>query len=102
MIRRHPRADLAIIELAEFIGLDSLDAAERFLDAVETSFALVHQNPGVGRLLELRSERLADLRVWPVRGFPNHLIIYRQFAEGIDIVHVLHGARDTDSALSLD
>jgi toxin ParE1/3/4 len=42
---------------------------------------------------------LADLRVWRIEGFEKHLIFYRQTPDGIDVVRILHGARDIDSVL---
>jgi toxin ParE1/3/4 len=39
------------------------------------------------------------LRIWRIDGFPNHLIFYRPIEGGIEIVRVLHGARDIDAVL---
>ena len=35
-----------------------------------------------------------------VKGFPIHLIFYREFEKGIEILHVLQGARDIDAVLA--
>ena len=43
--------------------------------------------------------RLEGLRVWRIQGFEKHLIFYRPVADGIEIVRVLHGARDLDRLL---
>jgi len=37
------------------------------------------------------------LRAWPIDGFRNHLVFYRPTDEGVDIVRVLHGARDIEA-----
>lgn len=34
------------------------------------------------------------MRVWSVRDFPKHLIFYRATDDRIEILRVLHGARD--------
>jgi hypothetical protein len=34
-----------------------------------------------------------------VDGFPNHLVFYRETPEGIEVLHILHAARDLTSAL---
>jgi hypothetical protein len=39
------------------------------------------------------------IRVWSVKGFSSHLIFYRPFEGGIEIRHLIHGARDIDAVL---
>jgi hypothetical protein len=36
---------------------------------------------------------------WPVKGFENWLIFYQARRNGVEIVHVFHGARDIESLL---
>ena len=45
--------------------------------------------------------RLARIRIWPIRGFDKILIIYATERTGIDVLRVVHGARDLD-VLELD
>ena len=99
MIRRRPRAIYAIIEQAEYIGQDSPDAAERFMDATEETFRDLDEMPGMGHPHESPNPRLAGVRVWPVKGFRNHLIFYRPSDGGVEILTILHGARDIERAL---
>lgn len=100
MIRRRPRAISAIIEVAEYIGQNNPDAAERFMDAVEDALQLIEAVPGVGHPYRSEHPKLQDVRVGHVKGFPNHLIFYRPIPEGIEVIHVLHGARDIKSVLT--
>lgn len=37
---------------------------------------------------------LSGMRVWPVKGFRKILVFYRPIAVGVEIVRVVHGARD--------
>ncbi len=99
MIHRRPQAVEAIIDQAAYIGQDSPAAAERFLDAVEVTFADLEKTPRLGRSYESEHPRLTDLRVWRVKGFPKYLIFYRPVPDGIEIIHLLHGARDIPKAL---
>lgn len=46
--------------------------------------------------------RQAGLRRWPIPGFRNYLIFYRPMENGVEIVRVLHGARDIAAALEED
>ena len=41
--------------------------------------------------------RLAGVRVWRVSGFEKHLIFYRPNPEGVEILDVIHGARDIEA-----
>jgi toxin ParE1/3/4 len=100
VIKRRPRAIYAIINLAEYIGQDSPASAERFMDATEETFKQLEEMPGLGHRHESPDPRLAGVRVWSVRGFPNHLIFYKPFERGIEVLHLLHGARDVDTALA--
>jgi toxin ParE1/3/4 len=77
--------------IATFIGLDNPQAALRFLDMLEGKFLLLAESPGIGRL---RPELAPDLRAFPVE---DYLLFYRQAATGIEIVRVLHGARDIEA-----
>ena len=45
-------------------------------------------------MLELPDAELPEMRRWHIDGFDDHLIIYRETERGIEIVRVLHGARD--------
>jgi toxin ParE1/3/4 len=42
---------------------------------------------------------LEGLRVFPVKGFANYLLFYKPLPRGIELVRVLHGARDIPSIL---
>ena len=53
----------------------------------------------MGERHESPHPRFAGLRVWRIQGFPNHLIFYRPIDGGIEVVRVLHAARDIDRAL---
>ena len=94
-----PQARLDVVELATYIGKDNITAANRFLDACETTFGFLLQSPQIGSLYRTKNPRLVDLRVFCVKGFPNHLTFYLERANGIEIVRVVHGARDLDTLL---
>lgn len=99
MILRRPRLLDALIEHAAFIGQDSPATAERFLDAAEATFRQLQETPQLGRVYETEHPRLAGIRVIQVKGFSNHLIFYRPVPDGVELLHLLHGARDVSKAL---
>jgi toxin ParE1/3/4 len=43
------------------------------------------------------NESIPALRVWPIDGFRNHLIFFHPTNDGVEIVRVLHGARDLEA-----
>jgi toxin ParE1/3/4 len=86
-----------IVEQADYLAERSLDTTIRFVDSVEHTAEFLTSWPEMGEFYHFRSPRVIGLRVWQVRGFPNHLIFYRVVNDGIEIVRVLHAARDYDS-----
>jgi plasmid stabilization system protein ParE len=50
--------------------------------------------PRKGGRKTFRNPLLADIRTWRVPGFRNHLICYRATPDGIEVIAVVHGARD--------
>ena len=82
---------------AYYLCTKSPAAADRFLEACEADLQRLAGMPGMGRLREFRNPKAADIRSWPLSGFPNHLIFYRPIEDGIEVLRVLHGARDIDA-----
>lgn len=89
-----PRADRDLDEQFQHIAGNNRDAALRFLTSARETFEQIATSPELGSIWGFRNPRLAEVRVWRVRGFKNHLIFYRAIEGGIEIIRVLHGARD--------
>lgn len=89
-----PKAEADLDETAEYIGRENPEAAARFLTTAEETFKQLLATPGLGRLREYLDPRLTGLRSWRIRGFENWLVFYRPADGGIEVVRVLHGARD--------
>jgi len=85
-------------QIAYFAGEAGREIALRFYAAAAATFEKIARMPGIGERRDSPKPRLAGLRVWRVEGFEKHLIFYRPSDEGIEIVRVLHGARDVDRA----
>lgn len=94
-----PQARMDVVELATHIGQDNVTAANRFLDACDSTFELLAESPQMGGTYPTKNDRLAGLRVFRIRTFPSHLTFYLQRQNGIEIVRVVHGSRDLDAAL---
>jgi toxin ParE1/3/4 len=80
------RADLD--EIWFYIAQDDAAAADKFIQAVINKFPKLAAWPEIGRQREELSSRLRSLVVG------QYVIFYRPLENGIEIVRVLHGARD--------
>ena len=97
-INKRPKAIHDLEESGAFIGRDSLDAELRFYDAAEATFKKIADMPRLGRKRsELANESLSDVRSFPIHGFKDWLVFYRPALDGIDVIRVLHGARDLNA-----
>lgn len=81
------RADLT--EISDYISRDSPDAARRVRQELRSAMKKLAEMPQMGHY----RPDLADepLRFWPVYSY---LIIYRAEVQPLQVVRVLHGARD--------
>lgn len=75
-IRTSAREDILKQYFYYLIEKDAAIAAERFLEAVESSIGLLCRMPGAGAPKVLENARLSGLRSWPVRGFTAMRIYY--------------------------
>src|SRR5690349_10726806 len=98
MIRRRSAALLATVNAADYISNDNLTAAMRFMDQVERTFKDLEVMPRIGRPYETDNPRLQGLRVHPVKGFLRYLIFYFPIEDGIEVLPVVHSARNIQAA----
>lgn len=92
-VRRHADVEQDILDLAAWIARDSRETAYRFLDAVEETVTGLRRMPGKGSPKNLREPKLAGVRTWAVRGFPNHLIVYELRPREVYVFAIVHGSR---------
>jgi plasmid stabilization system protein ParE len=91
--RLTPAADADLDELWQYIALQSgTTAADRLEAELHDAMLRLAQAPGIGHA----REDLADetLRCHPVH---RYLVVYRPATDPIQIVRVLHGARDVEA-----
>ena len=89
-----PQAVVDLDDQALFIAVDSIEAGLRLYAAAHEAYARLLGMPELGARRELENPELEGLRMWPIPDFPNHLIFYRPTNDGVEIVRVLHSARD--------
>lgn len=90
------RADL--LELADHIANDSVDAAVRAVDLLEAALQALAEMPGKGHV---RDDLIDDpgLLFWAVGSY---LVVYRAGSDPLEVVRILHGRRDVARELSDD
>jgi len=88
LVLRTSRANLDLVEAALRIAEENPAAADRWLDIIDEKCRLLSQMPELGRR---RDDLASGLRSFPVGNF---VVFYRPIADGIQIIRILHGARD--------
>jgi toxin ParE1/3/4 len=96
---RSPQPGSIWLDAMPYIGARNPDAARRFRLAAEATFAALACSPGIGAPYEVANPRLQGLRSAQVRRFRNYLIFYLPVAGGIDVIRVLHAARNIRAIL---
>jgi len=90
-VRITDQADADLLQIATFIAEDKPDAARRLIDLIDEKCRLLASSPEIGWL---RNDLSARLRSFPVGSY---IIFYRPIEDGIEVIRVLHGARDLPS-----
>ena len=89
-----PRAKQDVNDIWDYIANDNIEAADRVLDALNNAVIKLAKNPGIGHWrAELTDRRHRFLLVY------SYLIVYRHETKPLQIIRVLHAARDVQSIL---
>ncbi|MGO9127244.1 MAG: type II toxin-antitoxin system RelE/ParE family toxin [Terriglobales bacterium] len=80
--------------IRDFIALDSSVAAEKVLDELFAAFEQLAEWPGQGHIRPDFTNR--KVLFWPVGSY---LVVYRGKPAPLEIVAVLHGARDIPAVM---
>jgi toxin ParE1/3/4 len=90
-IIKSPEAAADLSDIWEFVGQSNEGAADRLLDEIDRKLRLLSDSPYMGRE---RTDIRPGLRSFPVGSY---VIFYNTIDDGIEIVRVLHGARDIEN-----
>ena len=85
-----------LIAIWDYIAIENIDTADRFLEAAYGMFQELARMPGLGRFRNFPQARLNNLRSFRIKDFENYLIFYSPIQDGVEVFHVLHGARDLE------
>ena len=95
-VTRRPLAEADVLEIWDYIADDGIAAADRWVDRLDKQFRVLAMQPMMGRA---RDELAPGVRSFP---FGRYVVFYLPLDGGIDVVRVLHGARDIDAAFNPD
>ena len=83
-----PTAERDLVSIGSYIPADNPDAADRLLATFQEKFERLAEFPRMG---QSRPELAPSIHSYPIG---NYLVFYLPLPDGIDVVRVLHGARN--------
>jgi toxin ParE1/3/4 len=92
-VLRTRRANLDLLEIWSYVAQDSPQAADRLIERLDQHCERLASFPEMGRL---RDELAPSLRSLVVS---RYVVFYRPAEDGIEVIRVLHGARDVAAIL---
>ena len=87
-IVRSDQSAADLLQLWGYVARDDVSAADRLMDRID---AVLHRLAAAPKLGRERPELVASMRSYTVG---KYLIFYQPLADGIELVRVLHGARN--------
>ena len=96
------RARIDLAGFYAYIGERSLESARRFRKAANETFVALARSPGIGEPYEIANPRFEGLRCARVRRFRSCLSFYRPIEGGIEVIRILHAARNIGEILETD
>ncbi|MBI1956723.1 MAG: type II toxin-antitoxin system RelE/ParE family toxin [Acidobacteria bacterium] len=93
-----PAADRDLDAQADYITQhQDLDTALRFYQAAEETYRLIATQPKMGWTRNFGNPRLKGVRMCLMKEFDRHLVFYRPLKGGIEVLRIIHGARDIET-----
>jgi toxin ParE1/3/4 len=90
-IVRTPQANDDLFSIWEHIARRNTSAADTLIRRCDETFRTLASNPGIG---QKQDQYRPGLRCFPVGSY---IIFYMTIDDGIEVIRVLHGARDIPS-----
>ena len=92
-----PLARSDLYEIGLYLSERNLAVSKRFNRAVDRTLEYLLDSPESGEKRNYSNPAYANMRIWQVDGFSNYLIFYRLNGEQLEVLRVLHGARDYET-----
>lgn len=87
-IIRSRQSEQDVYEIALYIARNNPDAAMRLIDRIDAALQMLAANPLIGRDRAELGLRVKSFAVG------NYVLFYRPASDGVELVRVLHGARN--------
>jgi len=87
-----PAARLDINECVEYFENRDRSVADRFLESVKKTVEMLCSNPELGE--RFRRDLTGTIRRRSLLKFTNYLIFYRREDSTLQVLRIIHGARD--------
>jgi len=87
-------ADQDLSEIADYFDEHCEGVSLRFRERFQETVKRLCRSPNIGERCQFRNPRTQGMRMWLVSGFSNYLIFYRVQGSMLQILRVIHGARD--------
>lgn len=92
-----PQAADDLLGIWSFIAQDNLEAADRVEVAIFRACDLLADSPLAGSIRKDLTP--LPLRFWVVQPYSNYLIVYDPEKKPLQVIRIIHGARDLPSVL---
>jgi plasmid stabilization system protein ParE len=92
-----PQAVSDLLEIWTFIARDNLEAADRVEEAIFRACDLLADAPLAGRVRKDLTP--LPVRFWVVQPYSKYMIVYDPEKKPLQIIRILHGARNLPSIL---
>src|SRR5437899_2208229 len=86
-----------ILDYFDEVGAE--DVALRFLDALDATIEFIEEFPDLGSHWESTKPKHSGLRFRFVKGFGNHVVLYRRHGEHVDVLRMVHASQDIERLL---
>jgi toxin ParE1/3/4 len=87
-VTRSAQAQQDLEGILDYLESQNIDVADRFATKFDQSCELHAQHPQIGARSEEYAPNLRHFTVW------NYAIFYRPTEDGIELIRIIHGARD--------
>jgi len=87
-------ADADIEEIGLYFARQAPEVEGRFYLAFNKTICQLVTSPFLGERCRFRNPKTKGMRVWQVSSFSNYLIFYRPKGDTLQVLRVIHGARD--------
>ena len=84
-------------EITSYIAQDNLVAADEVRQDILGGAERLGQHPAIGIRPRFSAPRFAGIRFVPADHFPTYLVFYHEFENEIEVLRILHAARNLPS-----